>query len=461
MAFSSLPAEVHQRIIHFMLSNRDVANLSVQCRSLHSLCDMATRKKYDQISITGSDDSIEHAFNLLMDIIKRPSLGQFMRHIEHSKPLPAHAEYVGRAIQRELPEEDMQLLENAVHKAGFTGHSQDRVMNMLLQKTAGSSGYRYLDNHSTFITQALTALLITVSPNLISMAMTQPFFNYTGYYMTGGRWDRVKRVDFPLDQLLRQANANPDGKPYLQNLRKVYMINKSEGIMYDERFYHEIDFIGCCPLVDRLPSIEWIGTDILGEDENGIPGSLGPSNISRISITDSSVGSAYLARLITPCKALKEFRYSIGGRSSLDGYPRFNPKAFIHALGPHKTTLEILHVDVEARLYQFTETDGDELEEGLNQYAGPAAREPSFWDSHSLKEFTALKQLALGIGFLLYFARGRLDNLPDGLEQLTILGYKKGENKKYDAQVDTLAGANLKVEGIDEMIPNADDVDCE
>ncbi|KAI9929540.1 hypothetical protein ASPWEDRAFT_183991 [Aspergillus wentii DTO 134E9] len=472
MPFLTLPPEVHHRIISHLLSNRDVANFSIQCRTLHALCDMETRKKYNRIHITGRDEGIDRAFNLLMDIIRRPSLGYFVRQIDHWQPLRGPEEYKEGVFERELSDEDMRLLASAVRKAGFVDRNERRVINMLMQKKQHKGHLRW-DNRCAFITQAIAAVLVALSPHLVSIAMTQPFYNYFGYYMTDWPWAEADHVDFPLDKLFRDANANPVGKPYLQNLRKVYIINKQD--LDDERYYQEMDFIGCFPIFDRLPSIEWVGTDVLEDDrDNGMPDLVqGPCNITRVSITHSFVGSTYLAKVISPCAILKEFRFTMGGRADRGrGYNTFNPKAIIKALCPHKQTLEILDIDIEEHVYPFYLVDDDEEPDwggSPDEEEGEDAEFlSSFWEnSGSLKEFTALKELRLAIDFLVYFARGTerggdmvVDSLPDSLEELTILGYQKGENEGFDAQIDKLrdvmaSGAcSLKeVRGIDEMIP--------
>ncbi|QQK45246.1 F-box domain protein [Penicillium digitatum] len=120
MSFLSLPLEIHQRVISYLLSNRDVAALSAQCRTLHSLCDMATRKKYHRVSVSSNDeDNIEISFALLMEILKRPSLGDYVRHIECRTATSRHLDYKQVNSQRDLSNEEMTLVREAVKKGGF------------------------------------------------------------------------------------------------------------------------------------------------------------------------------------------------------------------------------------------------------------------------------------------------------------------------------------------------------
>ncbi|OQD62059.1 hypothetical protein PENPOL_c014G02440 [Penicillium polonicum] len=413
MSFLTLPLEIHQRVISCLLSNRDVAALSVQCRTLHSLCDMATRKKYHRISVSSGEEDIDKPFALLMDILKRPSLGNYVRHVECCTATSSHMDYKQVKYQRNLRNEEIDLVQKAVKKGGFTGLQVDRVVNMLMQrmeKTATYGGYRHRESLGTFITQALTAILIVVSPNVVSMALTHP---------SGLSCNRT--IDFPLAQLLRQVNASPENKPYLCHLRSVYVINKNDSTWSDGRFYLPMDFSGCLRLFDNLPSIESARVDIMKQDANEkLEFKEKCSNISKISIHHSSVGSLYLANLIWSCKILKEFQYSIGGRGSNDGgSPIFNPEAFLRVLCAHKKTLEILDVDTENEIDIFEIVDEQERDyQSINMEA-------------PLNQTSATKH--------------------------------KGENEEHDQQMDVLmefyksGSSQLKeLKGIDELIPNAE-----
>ncbi|BAE56255.1 unnamed protein product [Aspergillus oryzae RIB40] len=60
--FTDLPIEIQHRILSFLHAHRDVAALSIQCRSLHALCDMPMRKKYRRLRIDSKDKSLNKAF---------------------------------------------------------------------------------------------------------------------------------------------------------------------------------------------------------------------------------------------------------------------------------------------------------------------------------------------------------------------------------------------------------------
>lgn len=336
--------------------------------------------------------------------------------------------------------------------------------------------------------QALVAVLVSVSPNIVSMGMTQPFSHYIDDEEEDG-----PRTEFPLVQLLRQANANPGGTSYLRSLRDVYLINTGELLTDDGRFYVKMDMIGCLELFNRLPSIESVSIDALEEDEDhGKPGfEHKTSNISRVRINHSSLDTTYLLRVLSSCKALRQFQYNIGGRASNDGgFPIFNAKAFIKGICGHKNTLETLDVDIEREIWEF-HPDYPHAEPDFERHGGPAEYEDnedleqyqfmiSIWEhSGSLKDFVALKELSLGIGLLLYFAKGvsgsdgakreevtLANSLPDSLEYLCIRGYQRGKSPDHDAQIDVLVeqfkSGSLKlkeIRGVDEMIPNAETIE--
>ncbi|KAJ5357165.1 hypothetical protein N7541_004323 [Penicillium brevicompactum] len=481
MSFLALPLEIHCQIISYLLSNRDVAALSIQCRALHSMCDMAARKKYHQIIITEGESGVDTAFEFLLDILKRPELALYVRHLENNTVVTRNMDYKEAEPMRELSTEEMTLFRKAVRMGGFLGAKEDRVVNMLMQRMDNAlnqfSGYRERDVFATFVTQALAAIIIAVSPNIVSIATTNPYC-------------RFSETELPLDQILRQANSSTESTPYLRNLRSVYMISKTDSTWEDGRFYVAMDFYDFTRLFDHLPSIEAVSTDAMEENDiEHLDFNKKSCNISSISIHHSSVSSIYLERLIWSRKALKEIRYSIGGRASNDGgHFIFNPKSFIKAICDHKETLEVIDIDVEDDIAAFGYDDVEDVERSLNEYGSPYEVRSDEHDSEflkaiwensgSLREFVSLRKLSLGVNFLLYLAKGvsgssdeikdreiLADCLPDSLEYLCIRGYEKGQSQDHDEQMDGLMNfwksgqSQLKeIQGIEETIPNASHV---
>jgi hypothetical protein len=143
MLFLSLPYEIHQRIISYLLSNRDVAALSIQCRTRHTICDMATRQKYHRIIVSSEEERIDNAFDLLMNILKCPTLGQYVRQVECWEATSRDSDYKEIKYQRDLSDEEMGLLRKAVRKGGFTGPKEEPVVNMLMQRIEKAGSYEY------------------------------------------------------------------------------------------------------------------------------------------------------------------------------------------------------------------------------------------------------------------------------------------------------------------------------
>lgn len=131
--FTDLPLEIQQRVLFFLHSHRDFAALSVQCRSLHFLCDMPRRRKYRRIYITNSRQSFNRGFSMLMDILKRPSLGEHVRHIEYNVDCCTWTVPNPQQPRRELSGQELQLLRAAVRRAGFVGDEGLRVLDLLLE----------------------------------------------------------------------------------------------------------------------------------------------------------------------------------------------------------------------------------------------------------------------------------------------------------------------------------------
>ncbi|KAI9039220.1 uncharacterized protein KD926_009854 [Aspergillus affinis] len=494
--FTDLPFEILTRILSYLLSHRDIAALSIQCRFLHAVCDMDTRRRYRRIRITPDKKSLNRAFDRLFKILKRPSLGRHVRRIEYINCTSYETERIyPPGYERDPTPEETRLLLTACHAAGFGRSDDDNLMAMLLpppvEETEWSEKQLAYQAQAMNIVLALTALHISVSQNVEYLAIPDPCFTYSG----PGTPEDI--VCCPVYQLIENVHANPEERPFLQNLRTIYLLNAqgSPDPVYSQN-YCFLDLPQSMVLFQGLPAIESIRTDILGAPQISILSMLdlkpAYSNFSKVSIQHSCVDSSYLATVVTFCKVLREFEYGLGGkyRYGLE-YPVFNPKTFIQALLFHKATLETLDVDIDAS-WPF------DLEEWDEEYEQEI--EKIFWllpydiweQSGSLKDFCSLKRLSLGIKFLMYFAEGVIagsprmwlgvsyspckeegedcfnlaDHLPPNLEYLTIRGYKRGVNMAHDAQVDALialkenASSKIKeITGIEHPIPNGEDFD--
>ncbi|KAJ5184656.1 hypothetical protein N7491_007474 [Penicillium cf. griseofulvum] len=471
---------------------------------------MAARGAYRKIVINDDQDNLEYTFQLLMDIVKRPCLGHFVKRIEYVSWPSESDDYPELPYQRNLSADDMGLLRRAVQDAGFQGDREERVINMLMQTELNHDlGYHTPDGcrvwkfgiTPAYITQAIAAIILSMSPNLETMAMTQPFHHYLDL-----RGEKGWAKELPLVQVFRRANSRPTGTRFLQKLRDVYLINRGAHFISDGRFYMEADVITFLELLNKLPSIESFGIDVLESGDNNGEQTCehASSNISKIKINHSSLDSSYLLRVMASSKTLTELQYTTGGRATRDGgYPMFNPKAFLKGLSPHKKTLKVLDIDTEEFTLGYPGETRSQYSLSINwdEYGGPGEfdfdeYEPdeldednpelkmhryltSIWDRDaSLKDFVALKELSIGIEFLIYFAQGveiddakrasvrLIDCLPDSLEYLSIRGYQKGANEAHDKEVAALmvrfesGSLRLKeIKGVDEIIPNGCNVE--
>lgn len=101
--------------------------------SARSSCEKADRGAYRKILINDDPDNLEYTFQLLMDIVKRPCLGQFVRRIEYVHRPSDGDDYPELPYQRNLSADDMRLLRRAVQNAGFQGDKEEKIINMLMQ----------------------------------------------------------------------------------------------------------------------------------------------------------------------------------------------------------------------------------------------------------------------------------------------------------------------------------------
>ncbi|KAJ5784006.1 uncharacterized protein N7518_009683 [Penicillium psychrosexuale] len=419
---------------------------------------MVARGKYYRIQICS--ENTDKPLAMIMDILKRPILGHYVRKADSTRPLSnrytsANTDNKEVKFQRDLSSEEIGLVRKALRTGGFTSLQEDRVVNMLMTKRAKVHGRNV--GSDAFIIQALVTILIVVSPNIVTMKVDQP---------RGRSYDNI--MDFPLVKLLRQANASPENKSYLRNLRSLHLSETT--VPHYAGFHFSLDFERCLRLFDTLPSIESVRSH---GDKEGDDGKLEfkekSSNISKISLSYTAASSLYFANLIWSCKVLTNFTARMCGSVSI-----VSPKAFIKALCAHKKTLEILDVSLTYEIDPFDEEDiggGEAGDDHFNRHGGPFERgirdaEREFYQliwtqAGSLKEFVALKRVSLDIDFLLYFAAGvrsgpykerkrfRLVNcLPPGLEYLCVRKYQAGYNKEHDGHIGRLPKRPRKLKEI-------------
>jgi hypothetical protein len=151
MLFFGTPRILDPRLASSFIFSRHLPRIAIRRRSHYSAISTETAEKFRKILIKSSDENLDQSFDLLMAILKKPSLGEHVREIVYHKTPRAGVEYRMGEFQRHLSDEETQLVQTAVRNAGFIDQKADRVFNMLMQKTVSSdkggtwcSGYGYV-----------------------------------------------------------------------------------------------------------------------------------------------------------------------------------------------------------------------------------------------------------------------------------------------------------------------------
>ncbi|GAB1198364.1 hypothetical protein APSETT444_007683 [Aspergillus pseudonomiae] len=413
-------------------------------------------------------EDTDTVFDTLLSILRQPALGQYVRHVKLDRAVGYPLQPPDLKTTREISEEDRKLLEGAIRQAGFQGKQYDMMMNIVTHRPRESS---FLDTKRKIdlihLTQALTALMISVAPKLESFA----------FPVISRGFDSPEECYLMLQAFLERANANPAEIPYLQNLRDVSCLSNKDPILSDKRFYENYDFAEQMKLVGNLPAVETIRVDAIEDRHESIELEPRSTNFKKVYIQNSNYSSRSLAEIITSCKRLQEFKYSIGGRASVDGsHAMFIEQHLLDALLYHTNTLQTLEVDVDEEFFAERPAYWDtEDEYSVKDPYGDASNEGR---PMSLRDFTAMTHLRIGIKLLMALARASMskggleepsfsliDILPPNLEYLCILGYTVGTNSQHDAQISFLMEHRdrlpllKEIAGVDVHIPNATSVE--
>ncbi|EED14782.1 conserved hypothetical protein [Talaromyces stipitatus ATCC 10500] len=444
-----------------------------------------------------SEQDCDEAFQLLMSILRQPELGLYIRHIDILRDTQFHGWYKPTPYQRFITEEDGLLLRLAVRNAGWYGAEEELVLNMLLQRhfdldfshgfhSSRSRGGRH--TRGSHMIQSLAALLMSVCPNLESLKI-RPI----------GRFMKEGYPALPLEQFLLHSTSIFNSV-FLQRLRRVDLLHTDDALDNDPLFFNRYDLLYHMSLFHQLPSIEHICVGGMEIDENGRE-DFAPltSNLGRIELLHSVLPTMFLCSIIASSKTLRHFTHSVGGRATQDtGNWHMAFPAIFRALLIHRESLESLNLDTDAdysdelEQEEFEEYLGDlshdvdvnETEEERKAFMNnKSVVELVFMQSGSLRNFTALRRLNIGVRCLFHMAHGTTgdfassnlflaDVLPPHLESLSIRGYQPGMNSLYDAHIQDLfqkfvagqLGSLKEIYGISEYIPNSatvhlDDVD--
>jgi hypothetical protein len=302
-------------------------------------------------------------------------------------------------------------------------------------------------------------------------------------------FQRAAKPPFSCLQDLRSFNFHPDD---VLNQGTTYV---------QEPYFSRLN------MVRKLPAVESVSfTLAMRDDDPGLPLPPRCANYSKVQIDHSCIPDYDLCRIIESPKTLKNFVFTVGGRKYPEGgIPILGVTPLLQSLWLHRHTLEELDLDMEYHTtwqefydpdYQPDEDEGlDEYEQECyeEQYASEilelAAQEPETRPSCiSLKNFSKLKRLDLGVHTLCHFARGvgpnqnrfpdgriglqsfnLAENLPPNLQYLRVYGRGEGPHDfdssghELDLDVDDqlerlsreMSSESLIIEGIDVPIPNA------
>lgn len=355
----------------------------------------------------------------------------------------------------------------------------------------------------------MAALLVSLSPRLESLAFSPLGFGLSK--LVASR-EGSSQQDYVFREFLRRANEKQGNIPFMQNLRMVRFLCNFHDWLNDGRFYEPYDVYESLNLVRRLPALEAVRFEVVYDDNPSIRPPPRSANYTKIGIHHSALSSFELSTVIESAKELREFTYNIGGRASGD---RSNPTMYVDkvlkSLLMHRHTLESLDLDVEEQTHDLffsrhgrfldedendaRETEDLSREEYEYEWADELDALRASWTEGEdsgyplrLESFGKLKHLGLGAHVLYYLARGidqdkledasfsLVDHLPHTLESLRIYGYSKAlkptttnsgpADYPLVAQISKLLEEkgeklpNLKVvEGVDEPIPNGDDIE--
>lgn len=143
MSFVLCPSEILCHIISYVYSPRDVAALALSCRAVHTLCnlELQRKKKFHLICIRPDDAAIEEVFQLLMEILKQPSLGRHVHEVRYYGRAHASGDWRryghGQLYPRDLEESEMELIRTHIQRAGFSSSWENIILEMLIQKKTG------------------------------------------------------------------------------------------------------------------------------------------------------------------------------------------------------------------------------------------------------------------------------------------------------------------------------------
>ncbi|KAI9694886.1 MAG: hypothetical protein M1822_000502 [Bathelium mastoideum] len=463
---SALPKELLLQVVKCLPSNRDAAAFARSSRSFYSLVNLSTRRKYRRVRLESTED-IYRAVKMLRSILRTPLIGLYVEHIELNQ-VPVDLDFARFQLPTTEPlltARELQALKLGVRKAGYEDSLAGEMIIQVLQGDSPKGQQRYggSEPEDVCVTQALATMVAVMAPNLESLTMSPVGI---GWYGRGHAKPYLVFTHF-----LKRCNRG--ALPYLQRLRKIEFLEDSEVTEhggYNERFYQSYDAFAALDTVRKLPSLEAVYFNTIchdGRTVKKLPAR--SSNYSEIRVEHSLLHGNYHIQMIKSAKRLKAYTFTIGGRVSIDdSICNTYPNGVFRALLLHRHSLEHLNLDMEEDIrtgfmlqcnrldlgndsddegnddndgteYELSE-DSDFGEDLIQNKAQQDAAQPISLKllSGSLRSFSQLKHLSIGVHLLYHYARGLgeaanveqpfslADSLPPKLEFLRIYGYEKG-----------------------------------
>jgi hypothetical protein len=424
--FPSLPDELLLMIFRNVQDHRDVVSLALQNKRFHALSDLKTRRKFRRTQ-SACDTDMARALKMLLLILKRPHLGEYVRHLKIDCGRGCRDEDPLR--EEDLEPEDVERLKQAIRNAGFVEEEVPQMMEAMFPKVeylSFTEGW-----HPTM--EALAALLASVSPRLESITCCD-----LGYYMEKESLthEEPKFVQLTADgcgspgwfgQFIQRAGQSRDPVPYLQHLRTVRFIPDTSALA-DERFFEENDFWHGLNVFRRLPAIESLRYDAMCDSEQHmtIPPPPRRGNYTHLEFRNCFIRFHVMAGIIESARTLKHLTWTTGGRSSLEGGIAVMVRDWLTPLLLHRHTLEYLDLDTESVTWlrqererprqEDEETAAWEKERFESEWAGelqepislPLLEERTASETpvRSLRSLYRLEHLGLGASTLCILAQG-------------------------------------------------------
>ncbi|KAM5354453.1 hypothetical protein ACJ41O_001102 [Fusarium nematophilum] len=356
---------------------------------------------------------------------------------------------------RPVDEDAHSALEAHVRSLNLAQEMTDQIVDSISWKKQHRQGLRSenkkeLDRNNSSFAHASVVILLSLCQKISTLRV-----GYVGTRSLVGNY-------------LLMSNYGRLNQPILQHL-STFEILAGSSVDLGTRFYDTTEFLDYIRLVSRLPSIETITMEGLGEYQANrkiFPPGISP--IRKIRMSHVSISSSMLSTIIRGPKHLEELSVSTGGLLTRGGgVPANFPKTLGKSLLQHRPTLKVLDLDIPARGYErelldervrptLRENDEflemDEAESVLPRWVGDIPDDRTYgWTIGSFHDFEALTHLSIHARALFGPKAGHIvklpydlqepppvrlvDSLPPNLEYFCLYGHAKGENEEIDGQV--------------------------